>query len=155
MESDPVEPMNADAFRLYQSMRGPCPAGLRTAFECILCQYVAFVTLTVRGCESQFCFGVGCIRRNILTRKKIRQHHRCTAASRYFSRRCGTHFERVCCPCRAALVVPEHGGVQLVGRKTGGFVERRLLVSLHSGSLNGMLGGWQWGMKLMQEMLLA
>ena len=31
----------------------------------------------------------------------------------------------------------------------------RLLVSPHHGHLNGMLGGWQWGSKLMQEMLLA
>ena len=31
----------------------------------------------------------------------------------------------------------------------------RLLVSPHQGHLNGMLGGWQWGSKLMQEMLLA
>lgn len=31
----------------------------------------------------------------------------------------------------------------------------RLLVSPHEGRLNGALGGWQWGMKLMQEMLLA
>ncbi|MDK4645479.1 serine hydrolase, partial [Kingella kingae] len=30
-----------------------------------------------------------------------------------------------------------------------------LLDAPHLGSLNGMLGGWQWGMKLMQEMLLA
>ena len=31
----------------------------------------------------------------------------------------------------------------------------RLLVSPHRGHLNGTLGGWQWGSKLMQEMLLA
>lgn len=31
----------------------------------------------------------------------------------------------------------------------------RLLESPHQGHLNGALGGWQWGMKLMQEMLLA
>ena len=31
----------------------------------------------------------------------------------------------------------------------------RLLMSPHCGHLNGTLGGWQWGSKLMQEMLLA
>lgn len=31
----------------------------------------------------------------------------------------------------------------------------RLLVSPYRGHLNGTLGGWQWGSKLMQEMLLA
>lgn len=31
----------------------------------------------------------------------------------------------------------------------------RLLISPHPSHLKGTLGGWQWGMKLMQEMLLA
>lgn len=65
-------------------------------------------------------------------------------------------FQRVRCPCRAALVVSEHGGVPHGwAQKQADLWNARLLVSPHSGSLNGMLGGWQWGMKLMQEMLLA
>lgn len=50
---------------------------------------------------------------------------------------------------------PNTAACRTVGRKTGGFVERPPVGFPHSGSLNGMLGGWQWGMKLMQEMLLA
>ena len=66
-------------------------------------------------------------------------------------------FQRVRCPCRTALVVgrddsdcPEEwaGRQAQVWRAT-------LLAAPQAGRLNGPLQGWQWGMKLMQEMLLA
>lgn len=65
-------------------------------------------------------------------------------------------FQRVRCPCRTALVVAERNGTPHEwARKQADLWHARLLFSPHEGSLNGTLGGWQWGMKLMQEMLLA
>lgn len=58
---------------------------------------------------------------------------------------------------RVALVVGENSSDCPLdwAREQAGFWGARLLVSPHEGRLNGLLGGWQWGMKLMQEMLLA
>ncbi|ASK27179.1 alpha/beta hydrolase [Neisseria chenwenguii] len=65
-------------------------------------------------------------------------------------------FQKVRIPCRAALVVGESGGCPHDwAAEKAALWNARLLVSPHSGRLNGALGGWQWGMKLMQEMLLS
>lgn len=65
--------------------------------------------------------------------------------------------QRVRCHCKTALVIgdndpecPREWAQQLAE-----CVRARLLVSPHQGHLNGHLQGWQWGMKLMQEMLLS
>ncbi|MDO4640523.1 MAG: alpha/beta hydrolase [Neisseria sp.] len=57
---------------------------------------------------------------------------------------------------KAALVVGQNSGEpQKWAAEQASLWGARLLVSPHPGHLNGALGGWQWGMKLMQEMLLA
>lgn len=64
--------------------------------------------------------------------------------------------QRVRCHCPAALVAGRNDGecphewAQQQARLWGA----RLLVSPQTGRLNGHLHGWQWGMKLLQEMLL-
>lgn len=95
-------------------------------------------------------------RADILTRKKIANIILVPQHPDIFSDDAEHTFQRVRCPCRAALVVSEHGDVPRDwAQKQADTWNASLLVSPHSGSLNGMLGGWQWGMKLMQEMLLA
>lgn len=65
-------------------------------------------------------------------------------------------FHRVRCPCRAALVIAAENGIPHDwAKQQADLWNARLLTSPHSGNLGGALGGWQWGMKLMQEMLLA
>ena len=60
------------------------------------------------------------------------------------------------CPCRTALVIAETNGTPRDwAQEQADRWHARLLQSPHSGQLNGTLGGWQWGMKLMQEMLLS
>ena len=65
--------------------------------------------------------------------------------------------QRVRCPCRAALVIgqndpecpPDWAAQQAaLWRAT-------LLTAPQTGRLNTPMQGWQWGMKLMQEMLLS
>ncbi|MCF7521891.1 alpha/beta hydrolase [Neisseria sp. ZJ106] len=64
--------------------------------------------------------------------------------------------QRVRCPCRTALVIGNSGDCDRQWAQQHADLWRaRLLVSPHAGRLDGTLGGWQWGMKLMQEMLLA
>lgn len=64
--------------------------------------------------------------------------------------------QRVRCHCRTALVVGESGDCPREwAEEQARLWNARLLVSPHAGRLNGTLGGWQWGMKLMQEMLLG
>ena len=65
--------------------------------------------------------------------------------------------QRVRFNCKAALVAavddphcPQSWAAELADRW-----HARLLHPPQSGHLNGRLGGWQWGMRLMQEMLLA
>lgn len=69
----------------------------------------------------------------------------------------GEHaLQKVRCPCPTALVIGEPvGGIPEWIQEKARLWQARLLVSPHPGRLNGALGGWQWGMKLMQEMLLA
>lgn len=65
--------------------------------------------------------------------------------------------QRVRFNCKTALVIGENDPQCPAdwAAEQAAVWRARLLVSPHSGHLNGMLGGWQWGMKLMQEMLLA
>lgn len=64
--------------------------------------------------------------------------------------------QRVRCHCRTALVIAESGGCDRQwAQEKAALWNARLLFSPHEGRLNGALGGWQWGMKLMQEMLLS
>lgn len=131
---------------------GEWQAGLQTAFERIRGKYVAVVA---HGAGAA-AFLAWLYRADILTRKKIANIILVPQHPDIFSDDAEHTFQRVRCPCRAALVVSEHGDVPRDwAQKQADTWNARLLVSPHSGSLNGMLGGWQWGMKLMQEMLLA
>lgn len=131
---------------------GEWQAGLRTAFERIRGKYVAVVA---HGAGAA-AFLAWLYQADILTRKKIANIILVPQHPDIFSDDAEHTFQRVRCPCRAALVVSEHGDVPRDwAQKQADTWNARLLVSPHSGSLNGMLGGWQWGMKLMQEMLLA
>ncbi|WP_323175875.1 serine hydrolase, partial [Neisseria cinerea] len=95
-------------------------------------------------------------RADILTRKKIANIILVPQHPDSFSDDAEDAVRRVRCPCRDALVVPEHGGVPHGwAQKQADTWNARLLLSPHPGSLNGMLGCCQWGMKLMQEILLA
>lgn len=65
--------------------------------------------------------------------------------------------QRVRCHCKTALVIGENDEEcpRDWAAALAECLQARLLVSPHSGRLNGHLHGWQWGMKLMQEMLLS
>ncbi|HEZ4041591.1 TPA: alpha/beta hydrolase [Neisseria meningitidis] len=131
---------------------GEWQAGLQTAFERIRGKYVAVVA---HGAGAA-AFLAWLYQADILTRKKIANIILVPQRPDIFPDDAEHTFQRVRCPCRAALVVLEHGGVPHGwAKKQADLWNVRLLLSPHSGSLNGMLGGWQWGMKLMQEMLLA
>ncbi|CKL06641.1 alpha/beta hydrolase [Neisseria meningitidis] len=131
---------------------GEWQAGLQTAFERIRGKYVAVVA---HGAGAA-AFLAWLYQADILTRKKIANIILVPQRPDIFPDDAEHAFQRVRCPCRAALVVPEHGGVPHGwAQRQADLWNARLLVSPHSGSLNGILGGWQWGMKLMQEMLLA
>ncbi|MBG8582010.1 serine hydrolase [Neisseria meningitidis] len=131
---------------------GEWQAGLQTAFERIRGKYVAVVA---HGAGAA-AFLAWLYQADILTRKKIANIILVPQRPDIFPDDAEHTFQRVRCPCRAALVVSEHGDVPRDwAQKQADLWNARLLVSPHSGSLNGMLGGWQWGMKLMQEMLLA
>lgn len=63
--------------------------------------------------------------------------------------------QRVRCHCPAALVI---GRQDLAcpedwAERQARLWNMRLLIAPEEGRLNGNLQGWQWGMKLMQEML--
>ncbi|MGF6147085.1 Predicted esterase of the alpha/beta hydrolase fold [Kingella potus] len=65
--------------------------------------------------------------------------------------------QRARCPCPAALVIgqndpdcPPDWAQQLAAR-----IRATPIPAPQSGRLNGQMQGWQWGMKLMQEMLLS
>ncbi|EGV34925.1 alpha/beta hydrolase [Neisseria weaveri] len=64
--------------------------------------------------------------------------------------------QRVRCHCKTALVIGEQDDdcPQAWAREMARLWGARLLVSPHEGRLNVPLHGWQWGMKLLQEMLL-
>ncbi|MDO1510339.1 MULTISPECIES: alpha/beta hydrolase [unclassified Neisseria] len=65
--------------------------------------------------------------------------------------------QRVRCHCKTALVIGRHDDdcPQPWAQQQARLWGARLLVSPHEGRLNTPLHGWQWGMKLLQEMLLA
>lgn len=65
--------------------------------------------------------------------------------------------QRVRFQCKAALVIGRHDAdcpTDWAAQKAEQW-RAKLLVSPHHGHLNEALHGWQWGMKLMQEMLLS
>ncbi|UOO82342.1 alpha/beta hydrolase [Uruburuella testudinis] len=64
--------------------------------------------------------------------------------------------QRVRCHCKTALVIGRNDPdcPREWAQQQADCLRARLLVSPHQGRLNGPLQGWQWGMKLMQEMLL-
>ncbi|MGN6833641.1 alpha/beta hydrolase, partial [Neisseria sp. P0017.S007] len=65
-------------------------------------------------------------------------------------------FQRVRCPCRTELVIAETNGTQRDwAHEQANRWNALLLQSPHSGQLNSAHCGWQWGMKLMQEMVLS
>lgn len=64
--------------------------------------------------------------------------------------------QRVRCHCKTALVIGNndlHCPREWAASQAACW-NARLLISPYEGHLNGYLHGWQWGMKLMQEMLL-
>ncbi|KLT73123.1 serine hydrolase family protein [Neisseria arctica] len=69
----------------------------------------------------------------------------------------GCHtLQRVRCHCKTALVIGNNDPycTREWAASQAACWNARLLTSPHEGHLNGYLHGWQWGMKLMQEMLL-
>lgn len=58
--------------------------------------------------------------------------------------------------CKTALVIGsgDERSPEAWARQQAEQWRARLLVSPHTGRLNGEMGGWQWGMRLMQEMLI-
>lgn len=64
---------------------------------------------------------------------------------------------RASCPCRAALVIGTGNSAEYE-RKTAEWAQKwraKRLIAPESGRLKTAAGGWEWGMKLMQEMLLS
>ena len=63
--------------------------------------------------------------------------------------------QRVRCDCPAALVIGRMDSAcpRDWAEQQARLWNMRLLVAPYEGRLNGSLQGWQWGMKLMQEML--
>lgn len=119
---------------------GEWQAGLRTAFERIRGKYVAVVA---HGAGAA-AFLAWLYQADILTRKKIANIILVPQRPDIFPDDAEHTFQRVRCPCRAALVVSEHGDVPRDwAQKQADTWNARLLVSPHSGSLNGMLGGWR------------
>ncbi|HEZ3801021.1 TPA: alpha/beta hydrolase, partial [Neisseria meningitidis] len=84
---------------------GEWQAGLRTAFERIRGKYVAVVA---HGAGAA-AFLAWLYQADILTRKKIANIILVPQRPDIFPDDAEHTFQRVRCPCRAALVVPEHG----------------------------------------------
>lgn len=65
-------------------------------------------------------------------------------------------FQRIRFNCRTALVVGQNDPLspQDWAEQQAQLWQARCLISPHQGHLDAPLDGWQWGMKLMQEMLL-
>lgn len=65
--------------------------------------------------------------------------------------------QRVRCPSRTAWVLGNDAPQPLRdwAQEWAGRIGATVLETPYPGRLNDRLGGWQWGMKLMQEMLLA
>ena len=99
----------------------------------------------------------GMYRADVLSQRRVRNIILAAPLQTAFPDDAEHTFQRVRCPCRTAFAVgrddsdcPEEwaGRQAQVWRAT-------LLAAPQAGRLNGPLQGWQWGMKLMQEMLLA
>ena len=65
--------------------------------------------------------------------------------------------QRARCPCPAVLVIGRNDPAcpQDWAQRQAALWRATLLRAPQSGRLNGPMQGWQWGMKLMQEMLLS
>lgn len=64
---------------------------------------------------------------------------------------------RASCPCRAALVIGS-GNSAAYEQQTAEWAKKwraKRLTAPEAGRLQNIAGGWEWGMKLMQEMLLS
>ena len=116
-------------------------ANLQTAFAGISGEHIAVVA---HGAGVS-AFLAWLYQTDILTQKKIVNIILVSPRPEVFPNDEIHTLRRVRCPCRTALVIAERANLWTA----------RLLLSPHSGTLNGALGGWQWGMKLIQEMLLS
>ncbi len=96
-------------------------SALQTAFERIQGRHIAVVA---HGAGAGRILGVAVPRRHP-DAEETRRYHSRISASRYFSRRCGTHFPTrpLSLPCRIGGVRTRRRAARL-GAKTGGFVER-------------------------------
>ena len=127
--------------------------GIQTAFDGIRSDHIAVVA---HGAGVS-AFIAWLYQTDILTQKRIRNIILVSPLLEAFPDDAQHTLQRVRCPCRTALVVGT--GADAVShewaQRQADTWRARLLVSPHAGRLNGALGGWQWGMKLMQEMLLS
>ena len=127
-------------------------ANIQTAFEGISGEHIAVVAHGV-GVSA---FLAWLYQADILTQKRLTNIILVSPRPEAFPEDEIHTFQRVRCPCRTALVIAETNGTPCDwAQEQAERWQARLLQSPHSGQLNGALGGWQWGMKLMQEMLLS
>ena len=127
-------------------------ANIQTAFEGISGEHIAVVA---HGAGVS-AFLAWLYQTDILTQKKIVNIILVSPRPEAFPDDEIHTFRRVRCSCRTALVIAEQNGTpRNWAAEQANLWNARLLLSPHSGTLNGALGGWQWGMKLMQEMLLS
>lgn len=127
-------------------------ANLQTTFEAISGKHIA-VAAHGAGVSA---FLAWLYQADILTQKKIANIILVSPRPDAFPDDAEQTFRRVRCPCRTALVIAgQNGTPRDWAEQHAALWHARLLVSPHDGTLNGALGGWQWGMKLMQEMLLS
>ncbi|EMS3590012.1 alpha/beta hydrolase [Neisseria gonorrhoeae] len=113
-------------------------SALQTAFERIQGRHIAVVA---HGAGAA-AFLAWLYRADILTQKKLAGIILVSPRPDIFPDDAEHTFQRVRCPCRAALVVSEHGGVPHGwAQKQADLWNARLLVSPHSGSLNGRFIG--------------
>ena len=139
---------------LFQAIRESLQwqANLQTAFAGISGEHIAVVA---HGAGVS-AFLAWLYQTDILTQKKIVNIILVSPRPEVFPNDEIHTLRRVRCPCRTALVIAEQNGTpRNWAEERANLWNARLLLSPHSGTLNGALGGWQWGMKLIQEMLLS
>lgn len=64
---------------------------------------------------------------------------------------------RIVMPCKTAIVNASGDNADLIAwsKKQAHKIHAKHLISPNTPNLNATIGGWQWGMRLMQDMLLA